>query len=35
LLTKMGIAHVVIGDAANPRRIIDAVEEGAKAAWDI
>ncbi len=30
-----GIAHSVVGDAMNPRRIMEAVEEGAKAAWDI
>ncbi len=30
-----GIAHYVVGDARNPRRIIEAVAEGAKAAWNI
>ena len=30
-----GIPHFVIGDALQPRRIIEATEEGARAAWDI
>jgi NADPH-dependent 2,4-dienoyl-CoA reductase/sulfur reductase-like enzyme len=29
------INHVVVGDANQPRRIIEATEEGARAAWDI
>ena len=35
ILTDKGIARYVVGDALNPRRIIEAVEEGAKAAWEI
>ena len=35
VLDNRGIRHYVIGDAAGVRRIIEAVEEGAKAAWDI
>jgi 2,4-dienoyl-CoA reductase-like NADH-dependent reductase (Old Yellow Enzyme family)/thioredoxin reductase len=35
VLAEKGIAHYVVGDAVNPRRIIDAVEEGAQAAWRI
>jgi NADPH-dependent 2,4-dienoyl-CoA reductase/sulfur reductase-like enzyme len=30
-----GIPHSIIGDALQPRRIIEATEEGAKAAWSI
>ena len=32
---EQGIDHVVVGDASQPRRIIEATEEGARAAWDI
>ncbi|MBN1613725.1 MAG: FAD-dependent oxidoreductase [Deltaproteobacteria bacterium] len=35
MLQRKGIRHFVIGDAATPRRIIEATTEGAKAAWDI
>jgi 2,4-dienoyl-CoA reductase-like NADH-dependent reductase (Old Yellow Enzyme family)/thioredoxin reductase len=35
ILAEKGIRHVVVGDANQPRRIIEATEEGAKAAWDI
>jgi 2,4-dienoyl-CoA reductase-like NADH-dependent reductase (Old Yellow Enzyme family)/thioredoxin reductase len=35
VLDARGIKHYVIGDAAGVRRIIEAVDEGAKAAWDI
>jgi len=35
VLKAQGIRHYVIGDALEVRRIIDATEEGAKAAWDI
>jgi 2,4-dienoyl-CoA reductase-like NADH-dependent reductase (Old Yellow Enzyme family)/thioredoxin reductase len=35
VLGDKGIVHHVVGDALNPRRIVEAVEEGAKAAWDI
>lgn len=35
VLADKGIAHYVVGDALSPRRIIDAVDEAAKAAWDI
>jgi thioredoxin reductase len=34
-LNNSGISHFVVGDAKNPRRIIEATEEGAKAAWDL
>ena len=34
-LRRKGIPHFVVGDAANPRRIIEATEEGAKAAWSL
>jgi 2,4-dienoyl-CoA reductase-like NADH-dependent reductase (Old Yellow Enzyme family)/thioredoxin reductase len=35
ILEEKSIHHVVAGDANQPRRIIEATEEGAKAAWDI
>ncbi|NLO21710.1 MAG: FAD-dependent oxidoreductase [Syntrophomonadaceae bacterium] len=34
-LAQSGIDYYVVGDAAEPRRIIEAVEEGARAAWNI
>jgi len=34
-LKNSGIPHFVVGDAKNPRRIIEATEEGAKAAWEL
>ena len=34
-LQAKGIPHFVIGDALQPRRIIEATEEGARAAWNI
>ncbi|MFX1275293.1 MAG: FAD-dependent oxidoreductase [Promethearchaeota archaeon] len=34
-LKKKGLRHFIIGDANEPRRIIEATEEGAKAAWQI
>jgi 2,4-dienoyl-CoA reductase-like NADH-dependent reductase (Old Yellow Enzyme family)/thioredoxin reductase len=34
-LEEFGIPHVVIGDARSARRIIEATEEGARAAWDL
>ena len=34
-LEEKNITHTVAGDANQPRRIIEATEEGAKAAWDI
>jgi 2,4-dienoyl-CoA reductase-like NADH-dependent reductase (Old Yellow Enzyme family)/thioredoxin reductase len=34
-LEASGIRHTVIGDALQVRRIMEATEEGAKAAWDI
>ncbi|MBW2323998.1 MAG: FAD-dependent oxidoreductase [Deltaproteobacteria bacterium] len=34
-LLNKGIRHYVVGDAAEVRRIIEATEEGAKAAWDL
>ncbi len=35
VLKAKNMRYYLVGDAANPRRIIEAVEEGAKAAWDI
>ncbi len=34
-LEEEGIRHFVVGDASSPRRIIEATEEGAGAAWSI
>jgi len=34
-LAEAGIPHVVIGDARKARRIIEATEEGARAAWEL
>jgi 2,4-dienoyl-CoA reductase-like NADH-dependent reductase (Old Yellow Enzyme family)/thioredoxin reductase len=34
-LEEKEIRHFVVGDASRPRRIIEATEEGARAAWDI
>jgi 2,4-dienoyl-CoA reductase-like NADH-dependent reductase (Old Yellow Enzyme family)/NADPH-dependent 2,4-dienoyl-CoA reductase/sulfur reductase-like enzyme len=34
-LNQKKIRHFIVGDANNPRRIIEATEEGAKAAWQI
>jgi 2,4-dienoyl-CoA reductase-like NADH-dependent reductase (Old Yellow Enzyme family)/thioredoxin reductase len=34
-LESQGIRHFVVGDAVSPRRIIEATEEGAKAAWSL
>ena len=34
-LEGKGIRHFVVGDAVSPRRIIEATEEGAKAAWNL
>jgi len=34
-LRARGILHFVIGDALQPRRIMEATEEGARAAWSI
>ncbi len=34
-LAEAGIPHVVIGDASKARRIIEATEEGARAAWEL
>lgn len=34
-MVSRGIPHVVVGDAVMGRRIIEAVEEGAQAAWGI
>ena len=34
-LKAKGIDHSVVGDAREPRRIIEATEEGARAAWDL
>ena len=35
VLEGLEIPHTVIGDARSPRRIIEATEEGARAAWDL
>ncbi len=35
ILQTRGIRHLAIGDACQPRRIIEATEEGAKAAWSL
>lgn len=35
ILVRKGIRHFVIGDALEPRRIIEATTEGADAAWQI
>jgi 2,4-dienoyl-CoA reductase-like NADH-dependent reductase (Old Yellow Enzyme family)/thioredoxin reductase len=35
MLAEKGIRHFIVGDAAAPRRIIEATTEGAKAAWEI
>jgi len=34
-LKQQGIRHFIVGDADQVRRIIEATEEGARAAWDI
>lgn len=34
-LEERNIPHFVVGDASSPRRIIEATEEGAGAAWEI
>lgn len=34
-LEKTGIAYTIVGDAKEVRRIMEAVEEGAKAAWEL
>ncbi|MBN1803415.1 MAG: FAD-dependent oxidoreductase [Candidatus Lokiarchaeota archaeon] len=34
-LKKKGIRHFIVGDTNEPRRIIEATEEGAQAAWQI
>lgn len=33
VIEELGIPYAVVGDAKAPRRIIEAVEEGARAAW--
>jgi 2,4-dienoyl-CoA reductase-like NADH-dependent reductase (Old Yellow Enzyme family)/thioredoxin reductase len=35
ILQMQNIRHFIIGDAIEPRRIIEATEEGARAAWNI
>jgi len=35
ILQAKKIRHFIIGDALSPRRIIEATEEGARAAWNI
>lgn len=35
ILQARGIRHWIIGDACQPRRIIEATEEGARAAWSL
>lgn len=32
---RLGIPHALAGDAVQPRRIIEATEEGARAAWNV
>jgi pyruvate/2-oxoglutarate dehydrogenase complex dihydrolipoamide dehydrogenase (E3) component len=34
-LKEKGVRHFVVGDAVEPRRIIEATEEGARAAWAV
>lgn len=34
-LEKNGIRHFIVGDVSQVRRIIEATEEGARAAWDL
>jgi hypothetical protein len=34
-LESSGIRHFVVGDALAVRRIMEATEEGAKAAWEL
>ena len=34
-LKEMGIQHTVVGDALQVRRIMEATEEGARAAWEL
>jgi len=35
VLERLQISYAVIGDARSPRRIIEATEEGARAAWEL
>jgi NADH dehydrogenase FAD-containing subunit len=35
ILQAQKIRHFIIGDALEPRRIIEATEEGARAAWNL
>ena len=35
MLQKKKIRHFIVGDTREPRRIIEATTEGAKAAWEI
>jgi NADH dehydrogenase FAD-containing subunit len=35
ILQTQKIRHFIIGDAIEPRRIIEATEEGARAAWNL
>ena len=35
ILEKRNIRHFVVGDASQPRGVIEATEEGARAAWAI
>ena len=35
ILQTQKIRHFIIGDALEPRRIIEATEEGARAAWNL
>jgi hypothetical protein len=34
-LAQMGIPYTVVGDALSVRRILEATEEGARAAWEL
>lgn len=35
VLERLAIPHSVVGDAQSPRRIFEAVDEGARAAWEL
>lgn len=35
VLERLAVPHRVVGDALGPRRIFEAVEEGARAAWEV
>ena len=35
MLRQKNIRHFIVGDAQEPRRIIEATTEGARAAWEV